>query len=276
MDVVSVIIPVYNRTSYLRRAVESVLGQSYQEFEVIVVDDGSEVPVVENLADMRDEIRVVTLDTNHGVSKARNTGVGRAAGEWIAFLDSDDYWKRDKLLNQMRWLEDHPDIGIAQSKEIWVRNGVRVNPPKTHLKKGGDIFSESLKRCSITPSSVIMKKDIFSEFRGFNESLPACEDYDLWLRITSGYSVGLINEYLAVREGGRPDQLSASVPVLDRFRVRALIDLINNHDLTSGQREEAVDVLVHKAYVVAKGAEKRGEMERADVFNRIHKRYSRY
>jgi hypothetical protein len=161
------------------------------------------------------------------------------------------------------------DLRISQTKEIWVRNGRRVNPPLTHEKKQGYIFEQSLHRCMITPSSVMMQKSLFHEAGGFNESLPAGEDYDLWLKITCSHSIGLIDEFLLTRYGGHRDQLSATVMGLDRFRIRSIIDLLNSTKLSEEQDVLARRELAKKSNIVAHGFRKRGRTEEYERYRRI-------
>lgn len=273
MPSVSVIIPVFNRKNYLTRAVESVLQQTSTDLECIVVDDGSD-DGSDQLPCLRDErVRVIRLGERCGVSRARNEGVKISRSPWIAFLDSDDEWLPGKLKKQLQWQAAHPGIRILQSRELWIRNGVRVNPPAYCEKKSGNLFPESLERCMITPSSVLMEKALFTALGGFNESLPACEDYDLWLRITARHEVGLVDEHLLRRFGGHDDQLSGTtVPALDRFRVRSLLGLLYG-ELTDSQRQLVVTQLVKKTTILANGYRKRGNQELYEQYSTIAKRY---
>ncbi|MBN2188453.1 MAG: glycosyltransferase family 2 protein [Chitinispirillaceae bacterium] len=273
---VAVILPTYNRAALIERAVRSVLGQTFRDFELVVVDDGStdntaELPVFKN-PDPR--LRYVKLPENRGVSAARNAGVKTTSAPWLAFLDSDDEWLPEKLEKQVRWTHAHPDMLIVQTREIWIRHGRRVNPPKTHEKSGGDLFAASLERCMITPSSAMLKRTLFEEAGGFNESLPACEDYDLWLRITRRCPVGLVDEYLLTRYGGHEDQLSATVPALDRFRVQSIIDLLDTGVLTSDQREIARKCLLRRAQILVKGFIKHGNTKEHALYEKIIDQYS--
>jgi glycosyltransferase involved in cell wall biosynthesis len=257
MPFVSVIIPVFNREKLLSRAIDSVMRQTFRDYELIVVDDASD-DGTGNVASVNPDVKYIRLSAHSGVSRARNAGVDASIGEWLCFLDSDDVWHKDKLLRQNLWHKSNSGFRISQTDEIWIRNGVRVNPPVTHKKIHGFQFMENLERCMITPSSVMMQKDMFYEAGKFNESLPACEDYDLWLRITSRYPVGLIDELLVTRFGGGSDQLSTTVMGLDRFRIRSIMDCIKNCALSPEQCLAAKRVLVRKAGIVANGYKKRG------------------
>lgn len=269
MPSVSVIIPVHNRRALLERAMDSVARQSFGDFECIVVDDASDRPCddLPGFADSR--FTCLRLSCRSGVSRARNEGVKRSSAPWIAFLDSDDVWMTHKLLRQIEWTRRNPCFKIVQCREIWIRNGVRVNPPKTHEKRQGDLFAESLERCMITPSSVMLRRGLFYDMDGFNESLPACEDYDLWLRICVHYPVGLVDEYLLVRYGGHDDQLSSSVAVLDRFRIRALLGLLHRGELTVRQESLVRKQLIKRASVCAQGYGRRGNRERYEQYRTI-------
>jgi len=276
MPLVSVIIPTYNRARPLEQAIRSVLLQSFSDFECIVVDDGStdgtrDAPVLKE----DDRLRFVRLEVNGGVSRARNTGAALAIGRWLAFLDSDDRWHPEKLACQVEWTRRNPGFRIVQTTEIWIRNGVRVNPPKTHEKKAGYIFEPSLARCMITPSSVMLERSLLAEAAGFNETLPACEDYDLWLRITARYPVGLIDELLLTRYGGQPDQLSSSVFGLDRFRIRSMMDLERSDVPDDSQRDLVRKEIVRKARIVADGYRKRGNLQQYDNYEEIRRIYDR-
>lgn len=276
---VSVIIPTFNRREKCRRAIESVQNQTFQNFELIVVDDGSTDGINENIIagkDKKGQYFYIQLSNNLGVSRARNLGVAQARGEWIAFLDSDDQWFPKKLEKQVDWLHNHPEYVIHQTKEIWIRNGVRVNPPKTHEKKSGNIFKQSLERCFITPSSVMMKKSIFHELGGFNESFPACEDYDLWIRLTCKYPVGLVDDFLLTRFGGHEDQLSSTVKTLDKYRIRALLQLLSSKPLTQEQNQYALKILVKKAQIVANGLKKRKKIKEYERFRKIANTYREF
>ncbi|MCP4693516.1 MAG: glycosyltransferase family 2 protein, partial [Desulfobacterales bacterium] len=214
---VSVILPTYNRAWILREAVDSVLAQDYSDFELIVVNDGSTDDTRELLDEYGDRI-IVLEQENRGVSAARNLGVSSASGRLITFLDSDDYWLPKKLSTQAAFFDARPDALICQTEEIWIRNGRRVNPKRKHKKKSGMIFEPSLALCLVSPSAVMIRRELFEEVGLFDEALPACEDYDLWLRIAWKYPVHLIDEPLIVKRGGHADQLSGA-PSLDKHRI---------------------------------------------------------
>ena len=258
---VSVIIPTYNRQDFVREAIASVIAQTYQGFELIVVDDGSEDDtrtVVQEFSDIAPGIRYI-FQSNQGVSAARNTGVALSTGPLIAFLDSDDVWQPGKLESQATFFATHPEAQICQTEEMWLRHGVRVNPHKKHRKAGGDIFARSLDLCLVSPSAVMLRRSLFDHIGGFDPRLPACEDYDLWLRIAAILPVHLIETPLVIKRGGHPDQLSHHFWGLDRFRVTALQKLLDSGVLSVQQRRLTLAVFQKKCVILAQGARKRGK-----------------
>jgi len=257
MPTVSVIIPTYNRRELVREAIASVLAQSFSDFELIVVDDGSVDGTVEVVRAF-DDVQYV-FQENCGVSAARNFGVAVSHGELIAFLDSDDLWQPQKIKQQVKFFLEHPEAQIGQTEEIWLRNGVRVNPHNKHCKTGGDIFTRSLELCLVSPSAVMMRRELFERIGGFDEDLPACEDYDLWLRIAATLPVHLIETPLVIKRAGHADQLSHAFWGMDRFRVTALCKLLASGVLSDEQRRQTEQVFRRKCLILAKGAEKRGQ-----------------
>lgn len=264
---VSVIIPTFNRWPLVGAAIESVLAQSYADFELIVVDDGSTDDTSKQLSQFGSRLRLLT-QPNRGVSAARNFAVRHARGSYLAFLDSDDLWLAQKLAIQTAVMAQNPSVQICQTEEIWIRNGVRVNPKAKHRKPSGDIFTPSLELCLVSPSAVMLTRALFEQVGGFDESLPVCEDYDLWLRIAVEHSVRLIDDALVIKRGGHADQLSRSVWGMDRYRVLALQTLLRS-GLDGTRRNAAIEVLRRKVEVLAAGARKRGKASDARVYEEI-------
>lgn len=258
---VSVIIPTYNRWPIVSEAVESVLAQSAQNFEIIVVDDGSTDGTVKELGKYGARLRLFSQHRS-GVSAARNAGVRAAGGRFLAFLDSDDLWRPEKLAVQTAFMERHPQCQICQTEEIWLRNGVRVNPKMIHQKPSGDIFLRSLELCLVSPSAVMTTRELFNATGGFDEALPVCEDYDLWLRIAVNHRVALIAEPLVIKRGGHADQLSRSRWGMDRYRVAALQKLLRS-GIRGARRAVALATLRRKVAILAQGARKRGKEQEA-------------
>jgi glycosyltransferase involved in cell wall biosynthesis len=270
---ISVVIPTHNRAHTLSRALDSVLAQESSATEIIVVDDGSNDGTDLVLRDRYAGVRVL-YQQQQGVSAARNRGIRAAAGEWIALLDSDDAWLPTKLATQTRLLRNHPGHRLCHTDEIWIRNGVRVNPMNKHAKAGGNIFRACLPRCVISPSSAVIHRSVFDDIGLFDEKLPACEDYDLWLRVCSREPVLFVDTPQIVKYGGHDDQLSRQYWGMDRFRVEALEKLLTNGILDDETRAATAAALAEKARILATGAEKRGNTEMAARYRRLHRRHA--
>ena len=245
---ISVIIPTFNRKKTLKRAIQSVLMQSYTPYEIIVIDDGSDDCTKEWLKDNYPNVKYI-YQMNSGVSSARNKGIKFARGDWIALLDSDDEWLPSKLKDQANEIELNPAAKFLHTNEIWIRNGVRVNQMKKHKKYGGYIFEKCLDMCRISPSSVLIKKDIFDEIGMFDETLKVCEDYDLWLRVASKYPVHFLDRPLIKKYGGHSDQLSKVDDGIESYRIRSLKKIMNSGILNKKQKTITKDVLVKKMYI---------------------------
>jgi hypothetical protein len=268
---VSVVIPTYNRSTLVREAIVSALTQEDVAPEVIVVNDGSSDDTTSLLKSFGSAIRAIS-QPHGGVSAARNTGIRAAGEEWLAFLDSDDLWLPQKLRMQLAFLRGHPEFKICQTEETWIRNGRKLNPKKYHQKPQGYCFPLLLERCLISPSAVIIHRELFSEVGFFDESLPACEDFDLWLRIGYRYPLGLLEQPLTIKRGGRADQLSSTIPALDRYRIQALARLLQHEPLRPSQQELALRALKRKAHIYIKGCRKRGRNEEADSVSQLIER----
>ena len=270
MPYFSVIIPSFNRRQKLCRAIDSVLSQSFRDYELIIIDDGSTDGTDSIALQYKGKISYF-FQENQGVSSARNKGISVSNSPFIAFLDSDDTWDKRKLARHKEYIESNPHILIHQTEDIWIRNDRFVNPQKKHLKREGDIFEQSLHLCMISPSSVVMSREIFDKYGYFDEELPACEDYDLWLRITPFEYIGLIKEKLITRYAGHSDQLSASFELMDRFRVYSLMKLLEIHkdNLSPEQYKKARTVAIEKTKILLHGSIKREDFTKAQILQRI-------
>ena len=268
---VSVIIPTYNRGWIIKEAIDSVLAQDYTEFELIVVDDGSTDHTSDVLDSYRNVIKVLS-QKNKGVSAARNRGITEASGKFIAFLDSDDIWLSQKLSVQIEFFNQTPDALICQTEEVWIRNGLRVNPKKRHKKPSGMIFKPSLELCLVSPSAVMIQRSLFDRVGEFDETLPACEDYDLWLRISCRFPIHLIDTPLIIKRGGHDDQLSKGAG-LDKFRIKAIEKIIKSGLLSDDQHRAAVKTLKNKCDIYAAGCRKRGREEEALYYTLLSEKF---
>jgi glycosyltransferase involved in cell wall biosynthesis len=269
---ISVIIPSYNRESTLIRALNSVLNQSSKADEVIVVDDGSSDNTSDIVRQQFPSVKIIQ-QANRGVSHARNTGIKNAQFEWIALLDSDDEWLPEKLANiRQQQLKNLHEI-LFHSDEIWIRNGTRVNQLNKHAKYGGKIFEQCLPLCVISPSAVVIHRSIFEQTGLFNEDLPACEDYDLWLRLCHRFPVFYIDKPLIKKYGGHEDQLSRKFWGMDRFRIRALHQLMALPTLQKSQQEQALKILLKKLRILIKGAHKHNNQQVLQEFQPLLDHY---
>jgi len=228
---VSVIIPTYNRPKFTKEAIDSIKAQSFQDFEIIVIEDKEQ----------------------KGPAWARNLGAKKAKGKYLAFLDSDDLWDKKKLEKQLKFLRDNPQYKICYTNETWIRDGKHLNQMKKHQKYGGWIFDKCLPLCIISASSILLEKQVFDDLGGFDESFIVCEDYDLWLRMAAKYPIGYLDEKLIIKRGGHADQLSKKYWGMDRFRIKAL----EKHDYNLVK-----DELERKRQIFLKGALKRSGKSR--------------
>jgi glycosyltransferase involved in cell wall biosynthesis len=269
---VSVIIPTYNRRQLLERAVDSVLAQTRPADEIIVIDDGS-TDGTEVLVKKKYPGITYLPQNNHGVSHARNQGIRKAKGNWLAFLDSDDVWLPGKLEKQLNALSRQPPFKICHTGEIWIRKGRRVNPMKKHSKSGGDLFTRCLPLCVISPSTVILHHSLFRRYGMFDESLPVCEDYDMWLRLCAFIPVLFLPESLIIKYGGHRDQLSRKFWGMDRFRIQALEKIIADPALIEKKRLAAVQMILKKITIYLEGAIKREKQDDVKTFTALRKKY---
>jgi len=253
---VSVIIPTFNRREFVLEAVRSVLEQTFEPLELIVVDDGSTDGTADALRGLGDRRLRVIEQKNRGVSAARNAGVAVSRAPLVAFLDSDDLWLPQKLQVQTAYMDANPDISICQTEELWLRRGRRVNPKSKHRKRSGWIFEDCLPLCIVSPSATMMRRLAFDALGGFDEGLLACEDYDLWLRASLRYQISTLSEPLIVKRGGRPDQLSAQWG-LDMHRIAALEKIMEDPLLSEERRRLVLAEIKRRSRIVSAGARKR-------------------
>ncbi|UCH20443.1 MAG: glycosyltransferase [Deltaproteobacteria bacterium] len=270
--IVSVIIPTYNRSGMLTEAIDSVLAQDFTDFELIVVDDGSTDDTPRILKAYGAKIKVIA-QRSAGVSAARNRGIAASSGRFIAFLDSDDLWLPNKLTIQIDFFKTTPAALICQTEEIWVRNGVRVNPKERHRKYSGMIFERSLALCLVSPSAVMARRSLFGQFGLFDESLPACEDYDMWLRVSCRCPIYLIKSPLIIKRGGHADQLSRR-PALDKYRIQAIKKILDSRVLSVDQYQAGIHMLQQKCALYAAGCRKRGRTDEAEFYNALAEKYA--
>ena len=272
MTEVSVIIPTYNREKFISECVQSVLAQTLPAREIIIVDDGSTDATYNILRDLgfnslstKKTFLRYFFQQNRGVSSARNLGIKEARSEYIALLDSDDLWLKSKLDRQVSAFQnDTQSSRLCHTDEIWIRNGVRVNQHKKHKKHGGNVFQSCLKLCCISPSSAMMHRSVFEDFGFFDEDLPACEDYDFWLRYSAKEDVNFIDEPLIIKKGGHSDQLSGAHWGMDRFRIYSIEKILKEPDLKLVHKTEAIHEVILKLEILINGSQKRQKFAYAE------------
>ena len=251
---VTVIIPSYNRIEYLPRCINSIYNQTYAVKEIILVDNNSKDGTKGFIKEKYSKVRVIN-EKKRGVSFARNLGIIKSTNNWIAFIDSDDEWLRNKIEKQISLIKkSNNKIKLVHTDEIWIKNGKILNQKKKHTKYGGYIFKNCLDICKISPSSVLINKYIFKKYGLFDTKLKVCEDYDLWLRLTSRIKVGYVDEVLLKKYGGHKDQLSRKYWGLDRYRIKSLEKIILNYRVKRELKNMALKTLLNKINIIIKGS----------------------
>ena len=272
---VSVIVPNYNKEIHLTSCINSVLNQSYKHLEIIFIDNfstDSSIDIIKGINDKR--INIIQYNNKGVIASSRNVGIKNSKGELLAFLDSDDYWHAEKLEKQIKQSRFFLTHHIFFTDEIWFRNGIRVNPKNKHRKKEGWIFQASLALCLMAPSTVMLSRKLLEKHGKFDEDLPVCEDYDLWLRLTAYYPVVLLNEKLMTRQGGHSDQLSRKLWGIDRYRVKSLQKILSQENLRYEDRIAAIQMLQKKCDILIKGFQNRGNMKGVRVYQNIAQKFS--
>jgi glycosyltransferase involved in cell wall biosynthesis len=197
MPKVSVIIPAYNAMAYLPDTLESVLQQTFRDFEILIINDGStdniQMWATQNITDLR--VRVIA-QSNQGLSAARNTGIANAEGEYIAFVDADDLWNSTKLEKQVQCLDERPTVGLSYN---WIAVIDAEGKPTGRVMGGnieGHVLPEILQRNIIDCPSVLVRRQCFEEVGRFDRNLRSVEDWDMWIRIAARYSFAVTKEPL--------------------------------------------------------------------------------
>ena len=263
MSFVTVIIPTFNRLEYLRGAVDSVIRQTWKDFELIVVDDGSTDGTDKLLKWYRNDSRIrYVFQENRGPSAARNAGIREASHEVLAFLDSDDRFVPEKLEKQIAAMTAEPKYLISHTQEAWFRRGKFLNQKIKHRKDNGEIFSRCLELCAVGMSTAMVRSLLFERVGLFNENLPCCEDYDFWLRSSIDNEFLLVNLPLTIKNGGREDQLSWQYRVgMDKFRINAILMVLDSGKLDGAQKNLAIEECIKKCTIYGNGCLKHKRVE---------------
>jgi glycosyltransferase involved in cell wall biosynthesis len=206
IPLVTVIIPAYNAAFFIGRAVKSILDQSWENIEVILVDDGSSDHTADVIRSFPDQRLVYSYQRNAGQGPARNKGLAQARGQYITFLDADDRYLPGKIEKQVGFLEAHSDYALCYCNALHFYTGSRDRLFRKQVSgRSGNILPELLESSFINPNTVMVRRKVFDKVRGFNETRYYPEDWDLWLRIAlAGYQFGYLDEDLVVVEI-RPD-----------------------------------------------------------------------
>ena len=252
MPKISVIIPTNNRSNFIKNALSSAQKQTFKDFEIIIVDDGSCDETYKVISNFNSNIRYI-YQPNCGVSSARNMGIQNSRGKLIAFLDSDDLWHPEKLQKQYDFLENNKAINICYTGSYWIRNREKVNPPKRYAPRSGNIFQHILDCCFVGASFTILRRELFDKYGLFDESLPVCEDHDLWIRLAINEAFHYINEPLGTKQMGHWGQLSTKFWGMDRYRIKTLEKLLNSNNLTNEQKSIVINSIKNKSRILAKG-----------------------
>jgi len=271
----TVIIPVYNRPVQICEALESVLSQSYRPLEIIIGDDGSEDHTVESVRNYLEKklpsegVDCIVLELDHSgyPGLVRNSCARKARGEFLAFLDSDDLWEPEKLFHQFEQLhKDSPGCLISHTREEWNRSGKIISQAGMTHKRAGDLFADSLKKCIIGPSTVMISRDLYEKTGGFREDLEIAEDYEYWLRLTVNRNIGFLDEPLTVKRAGHDDQLSEKYGQIEIFRINGLKDLVDGKYFEGQHLKMAAEELSRKCMVYGRGCVKRNKLDEGREF----------
>lgn len=218
MALISVIIPAYNAEKTIRRTIESVLNQTFSDFELIVVNDGSQDSTLEIISSISDPRIKVFSYPHTSANPTRNRGFSHSVGEFIAFLDADDLWTSDKLEAQLRALQSNPQAAVAYSWTDWIDESDQFLGKCCHVTENGNVYAKLLLTCFVVSgSNPLIRRQAFIEIGGFDESLVASQDFDLYLRLAAHY------EYVAV----------PAPQVLYRISANSMFSNVRRHEETS-------------------------------------------
>jgi len=261
---ISVIIPSYNRAKFILKAIDSILNQSIQIDEIIIVDDGSTDETKELVTSISNDHIKYIYQENKGVSNARNIGIKVAKNQWLCFLDSDDIWHENKIEKQINFHQKNTHIFFSHTDELWMFNNKIINQKKHQQKPFGFCFEKNIPNTLIGASTVMIHKKVLEDIGYFDETLVACEDYDLWLKILLKYELGLINEKLITKIAGHENQLSFTTRLIDEYRISSLLKHKN-----SKYKDLILSEIVKKCNILIKGAIKHSNKEIEEKYTKL-------
>lgn len=284
MPTVTVVIPTYNAITYLPETLKSLLNQTFNDFEVIIVDDGSSDRTQEWVGNLTDARIKGVVQINQGVAVARNQGIALASGKYIAFLDSDDLWKPTKLEKQVECLEENPDVGLVNT---WIENIdeqgnylTTVQTPESGSNAWNQIIEENLILCGSVP---MIRRSCFEDVGVFDTNLLSAEDWDMWIRIAAKYSFAVIREplvsyrqHLKSKSNNLHKHLFHRLKVIDKTFQSVPADLQYLKDRAYGRAYLSIawKPLLHKDYKTANAYRKRAlfyspELQNSDNYKRL-------
>lgn len=260
---VSVIIPTYERPSFLRDAIETVLEQTYDDIEIIVVDDGSSEPYAKKfVSNYSEAVTCICHDENQGLSAARNTGIKESSGEYVAFLDDDDRWHRTKLSRQIKAIESDDQAGLATCLVTAVTPDNELVHCET-TAPSGDCSDKILVSNQIgTPSRVVVRRECFDDIGTFDESLPTKQDWDFYLRLCQEWNIVAVEDHLCFRTVH--ESMSSSATALERDKNT----ILNKHEKLIRERGKWEQAQTAVAAEVARSYLGSGELKKARDYSR--------
>ena len=266
MTRVSVIISTYNRAKLLGEAIDSVLSQSFQDVEIIVVDDGSTDDTRQQLEAFGERVQYLRLDHSGRPGYVRNRGIARARGEMLAFLDDDDFWYPTKLARQVELLDFKRELGLVYCDAVLLERDGSLSAPvlATRHKRGERLFDELLAGCIIASDSVLLRRSLLDHVGLFDEALATSEDYDLWLRVARVCRSGCVDEPLLVvrRHGGSRSRQSEIANY--RNAILVLRRALEREQLPARQRRRGRMTLArwsaHLGHILVEAGDREGAM----------------
>ncbi len=273
---ISVIIPTYNRSDFLDSAVQSVVDQTFPCSELVIIDDGSNDDTGIKVKKLTHRLHIPVkyyFQENRGAAAARNTGIKMASSDFLCFLDSDDRYMPEKLSLQITAMQQNDHL-ISHTREIWFRREKLLNQKRKHQPRDGYIFRECLDMCAVGMSTVMVRRSLFDKYGYFDETLPCCEDYDFWLRVSVNEEFFLVPKQLTIKNGGRDDQLSVIYREgMDKYRIRSIVNLLAHYSLTTSQQNIALQELKRKCDIYGKGCLKHGKKEEGRYYLQLPSEY---
>jgi len=193
---ISVVIPTYDKAQYLGEAIESVLNQTYKNIEIIIIDDGSKDNTQEVVKSFNDPRILYIWQSNQGEVVARNRGIQESNGKYIAFLDSDDLWLKEKLQKQVDFMEKSKEIGLLGTGCYEIANNGKILGQKRFSSSNNVLQKKLIKFNPFIHTSVMIRKNVFDKVSWYNKNFQESQDYELWLRIAKNYKIANLPELL--------------------------------------------------------------------------------